>query len=386
MKNLPSDSRWRGWKRGELQIHFIHAGVGESLFWIFPDGTTMLLDCGATDTRGREPAPVLPDASRPAGDWVARYVTRVNPAADKTRVDIMMLSHYHADHTHGFPAAAETLHFTRAFDRAWPECDDPCRISDYDQDGSLAVMRKLYADLVARDGLVVEKFVEGRRDQVRMLHGGAEGFSIFNLCANGRMADERTGEITDLYQDYPDRQPGFSGKQWINENGMSLGMIVRYGAFSFFTAGDFSDKAQMPEGFERFEIEDRLATVAPPVSLAKMNHHGYFAMPEKLVKALRPRAWVNGVWTHRQNSADTIRRLADRALYPGDRAICPTFMPPERPCSDVPDPAYGGAHVVVSAPPGGETFSISFLSATDESMRVLAVNEYASGADDHFAQ
>ncbi|MGI6496964.1 MAG: MBL fold metallo-hydrolase [Kiritimatiellia bacterium] len=361
-----------------MQIHLIYTGVGESMFWIFPDGTTMLLDCGAIDTTGREPAPILPDASRHAGDWIARYVTRVNPAADKTRVDILMLSHYHADHALGFPVAAQTLRFQRAFDRAWPDCDDPCRISDYDRDGSLDAMRALYDALVERDGLVVEKFVEGRRDQVRMLHGGAEGFSIFNLCANGRMADERTGAITNLYEDYPDCQPGFSGRQWINENGMSLGMIVRYGAFSFYTAGDFSDKAQMPEGVERFEIEDRLADVAPPVSVAKINHHGYFSMPEKLVRALRPRAWVNCVWNHRQNSADTIERLADRALHPGARSICPTFMAPSRPCHDVPEPAYAGAHVVLSVPSGGETFSLAYLSADDESMRVLEAREYAS--------
>jgi hypothetical protein len=64
---IPPASTWRGWEKGELQIHLIYTGVGESMFWIFPDGTTMLLDCGAIDTTGREPAPILPDASRHAG-------------------------------------------------------------------------------------------------------------------------------------------------------------------------------------------------------------------------------------------------------------------------------------------------------------------------------
>ena len=39
-KKLPA------WKPGEFQIHFIYTGVAESMFWIMPDGTTMLLDCG----------------------------------------------------------------------------------------------------------------------------------------------------------------------------------------------------------------------------------------------------------------------------------------------------------------------------------------------------
>ena len=34
------------WKPGEFQVHFIYTGVAESMFWILPDGTTMLLDCG----------------------------------------------------------------------------------------------------------------------------------------------------------------------------------------------------------------------------------------------------------------------------------------------------------------------------------------------------
>ena len=32
------------WKPGEFQVHFIYTGVAESMFWILPDGTTMLLD------------------------------------------------------------------------------------------------------------------------------------------------------------------------------------------------------------------------------------------------------------------------------------------------------------------------------------------------------
>ena len=37
---------WKGWKEGHFQAHFIYTGVGESIFMIFPDGTSMLLDCG----------------------------------------------------------------------------------------------------------------------------------------------------------------------------------------------------------------------------------------------------------------------------------------------------------------------------------------------------
>lgn len=53
---------WKGWKPGEFQVHFIYTGVGESMFIIFPDSTTMLFDCGdhAAVTRLDLAVPVLP--------------------------------------------------------------------------------------------------------------------------------------------------------------------------------------------------------------------------------------------------------------------------------------------------------------------------------------
>ena len=42
-----TERKYPGWRAGELDIHFIHTGVGEQTFFIFPDGTTMLLDSGS---------------------------------------------------------------------------------------------------------------------------------------------------------------------------------------------------------------------------------------------------------------------------------------------------------------------------------------------------
>ena len=102
------------WRRGQFQVHFIYTGACESLFLVFPDGTSMLLDCGEMDTLGLgwRAVPRLPDHSRLAGEWIARYVERVNPHGRD--VDYMMLSHYHCDHagsetTYSFDKAGETL-------------------------------------------------------------------------------------------------------------------------------------------------------------------------------------------------------------------------------------------------------------------------------------
>ena len=38
--------QYGGWIKGHFQIHFIYTDASESVFLIFPDGTTMLIDCG----------------------------------------------------------------------------------------------------------------------------------------------------------------------------------------------------------------------------------------------------------------------------------------------------------------------------------------------------
>ena len=74
-----------GWKPGELDIHFIHTGTSENTFMIFPDGTTMLLDCGHVKKRKpgyAEALPPMPSGERRAGEWVGRYIKRLIPQHD----------------------------------------------------------------------------------------------------------------------------------------------------------------------------------------------------------------------------------------------------------------------------------------------------------------
>lgn len=73
-ENSDAQQRVPPWKKGEFQIHFIHTGVGESQFLIFPDGTTMLLDCPGNPAvyLGRVGVPILPSArlSKRAGETI----------------------------------------------------------------------------------------------------------------------------------------------------------------------------------------------------------------------------------------------------------------------------------------------------------------------------
>lgn len=383
---------WHGWKEGQFQIHFIYTGVAESMFLIFPDGTTMLLDCGDFDAaaRGEKAVPILPGPQRHAGEWIARYVTRVNPGV--TDVDYMLLSHYHNDHAgsdrfyaekiirngheyalSGFSQAAETLNFSKAIDRCWPDSPESLRYADPDTVGH---MQRFYSYMQKHRGLAIEQFRLGATDQIVMQHnpGKYPSFQVRNICGNGCIAMP-DGSIKDLFT-----ARKAAGKATKNENAMSLGMVFSYGPFRFYTAGDFSARFKDPDGTPRF-IEDDIAEACGPVSVAKVNHHGHNSMSAKLVAALRPKVWVSCVWDQLHNLPPCMELLSDRSLYPGDRIICPTIMPAERRAKDggaawmkdIAPASFEGGHVVVDVEKGGTRYSVSYLSASDESMLVRSV-------------
>lgn len=394
--------KWGGWTKGQFQVHFIYTGASESLFFILPDGTTMLLDCGDYDVTGHQKpsVPFLPHKGRHAGEWIARYVERVNPHGNV--VDYMMLSHYHSDHCgceefhagteqyrgnnyylSGFALAARTLSFHRAIDRCWPTYDDPMALHD-DGEHTVRQMQTFYRRMIEERGLQVEKFRLGAVNQIAMQYAADDfpTFQIQNICGNGRICAP-DGTIRDLYAE----RIANGGLQRVNENGMSLGLIVSYGSFRFFTAGDFSDHWTLADG-NTFEIEDALAEACGPVNVAKINHHGHYSMPRKLVAALRAQVYASCVWCQRHNVAPVMERLTNRNIYPGDRIVCPGMMPAERRATDESAPwmkdvapaSFDGGHVVLKVEPGGKKFSMTYLSAADESMTVRSVMHFKTQA------
>lgn len=394
---------WKGWGKGHFQIHFIYTGVAESMFLIFPDGTTMLLDCGDFNAvgRGKLAVPVLPNPDRHSSEWIARYVERVNPHG--TQVDYMMLSHYHSDHAgcrtfydseeiwkgeayrlSGFAKAAKTLNFNKAFDRCYPEMDDPLPIRDEEDEGCVGLMKQFYQRQIEEKGMTVEKFQVGAKDQIRMVHNPAAypQFSIRNLCGNGRIAGE-DGKVKDLFAEFIER----THPEKVSENAMSLGMVISYGPFRFYTAGDFSASIKQADG-TKIEIEDALAEVCGPADVAKINHHGHNSMTEKLIRALHSTVYVSCVWDQLHNMPKTLKLLDDRSIYPDGRILYSGIFPKERRAADeekywerLVEPAcFEGSHIVLDVEPSGKKYSMTTLDASDESMRITSIRHFKTSA------
>ena len=393
---LKPNAQFGAWTKGHFQIHFIYTGAGEAMFLIFPDGTTMLLDCGDFDAVGRGDLalPLLPSASRHAGEWVARYVKRVNPnGAD---VDYMLISHFHRDHMgtcqwckdvvrrggrdyylSGFSLAAEQLHFRRAIDRTGGVFDGE-ELFAPSEDRLSQLLTNFYGYMKARDGLEVQKLCVGSSGQIVPLRGKADGFRVRNICANGRFA---LTDGTGLDAMHTDGKPA---QRW-NENHLSCGSVFSYGKFRFCTAGDLSGEARDAAGNLCWPEKELARTLTRPVNVAKLNHHGFRSMPSELLRALRAQVYPACTWDVLHLTDDMLERMSDPVNCPGDRLLLPGFFPEKRCtaanaafCRAIHPSCRKGVHTVVDVPPGGETFTLTLLDARAEDMCIVDERRFSA--------
>ena len=135
------------WQPGFLDIHHINTGRGNSALMVMPDGTSLLVDAGASGTQGPVMNPARPDDSRRAGQWIARYIERHVKATSKAGLDYAILTHLHGDHIGdvtaqspvssygdykltGISDVAEAMPIGKLIDRGYPDYDFPVKASD----------------------------------------------------------------------------------------------------------------------------------------------------------------------------------------------------------------------------------------------------------------
>ena len=385
--------RYPGWKPGELDIHFIHTGVGEQTFFIFPDGTTMLLDCGDTHhVKYMTDVPPLPSGLRFGGEWVSRYIQRLIPQRE---IDYAMISHWHGDHTGdlmfggkrtkdgrvvcGLPLVGEDFRFRHYLDHQYPQMAQ--HRFDPDPD-SLSLMREWLPRAQAQ-GMQAHRFEVGALNQIRLLRDPAAypTFEIRNIAANAVIWDGADGTI-----DVGKTHVAKKGKDAIHENRLSSAIRIRYGNFSYYTGGD-NELTMLGEDGREFSWEALLGRTVGPVDVCKTHHHaGTFGMTPEFVREVRSQVYLSSVWQARMVDHKSLSAMCSRELYPGDRIVCFGHVAACR--RDVAD-CYGGdiapaGHAVVKVAPGGGTFRVFTLDAHDEEMRIQYVRDFVSRTPTRF--
>jgi beta-lactamase superfamily II metal-dependent hydrolase len=318
------------WQRGMLDIHQINTGTGDSALFIFPDGTTMLLDAGAVNRSGERPphydAPQRPDAAQRAGESIVRYVRRHHPDGPGGALDYAALTHFHGDHMGtllpdsplstsgaykltGITDVGDAVAIRTLLDRGWPDYNYPAPSG-----GAMMLNYRAFLKWqVANRGLQVERFEPGRADQIVLRRGRGEfpNFEIRNLAANGFVW---TGSGTAARNRFPD------GILPI-ENNCSLAFRLTYGAFTYFNGGDMAG-ALAPNAPAWGEMESAVAWVTGPVDAHALNHHGTNdAANAFFLSVLRPRVHILSTYASSQPSPDVMRRMLSEKIHPGPRDI-----------------------------------------------------------------
>ena len=375
------------WTAGTLEIHQISTGKGNSALFIFPDGTSMLLDAGALAVQTPRHVAPRPDGSRSPGEWIARYVRQMLRHEPAPALDYAMLTHFHADHMgqiseasklsasgqyrlSGFTEVAESVPLRRILDRGWPDYQYPAPL----EDPTVKNYRAFLKWQIERNGLRVERFQPGRNDQVvpvREPKKYAE-FEVRNVMANGEVW---TGVGTNTRRHFPPLQD-IPADERPSENMCSAGFRLSYGKFDYFTGGDIPG---IPfEGFPLWhDVETPVAQAVGPVEAAILNHHGYIdSMNPFFVGALKPQVWIFNVWDSAHPTARVYHRLQSTRIYPGPRDIFATNMHEANRTVVVglDKLASDHGHIVIRVSPGGTGFTVVILEDSTESYRVKSVH------------
>jgi competence protein ComEC len=93
-----------GIQRGDLQVYFVDVEGGQSTLFVAPDGENLLVDTG------------MPDSRNPAAPRDASRIAAMCKLAGVTKIDNLLVTHYHIDHVGGLPQLVAKIPVGRFID------------------------------------------------------------------------------------------------------------------------------------------------------------------------------------------------------------------------------------------------------------------------------
>lgn len=367
------------WEPGYLYIHHISTGRGSCALLILPDATTMMIDAGSIIS-GLDPnfdkffIDPRPNASLRPGEWIARYAQQCLSQAGRDEIDYFLLTHFHEDHfgtvwagkydisprsrfgpyqLGGVTDVAETIPIRRVIDRCYPDYSYPSPIPG----PQFANYHAFIKSLPGRGGSA-ERFVPGSERQITLKRdpGRYPEFGIRNLASNG---DVWTGVGEQTRAHFPPLKE-LKQEDYPTENKCSLAIRLRYGKFSYFSAGD-EDHEQEYGRWPWGDIETVVARASGKVQVAVANHHGYMnACGADWVGALQPTAFVINAWDSAHPTMLSLANMLSHELYAGPHLVFSTATKPEADIAirQMAEMASQNGHVIFRVPPSGNSFEV----------------------------
>ncbi len=230
-----------------LDVFFVEVEGGQATLFVTPSGKSMLVDTGWPGFNGRD----------------AERIATVAKAAGVTRIDYLVVTHYHRDHVGGVPEFAERMPVGTYVDHGrsvetGKEADELFN--------AYARVRDRASHLIVRAGNRVP--IEGI--DVRVVASTGQG--ILRPLPGA-------GEPNPLCTSVKPREVDAS------ENAQSIGMLVTYGKFRLIDLGDLTWNKEL----ELACPDNKIGTVDVYLS----THHGLDqSNAPAIVQALRPRAAI----------------------------------------------------------------------------------------------
>jgi hypothetical protein len=379
------------WTAGTLDIHQISTGRGNAAFFVFPDGTTLLVDAGAAGNGIAETDP-HPDASRTPGAWIARYIQRHLPHGIAA-LDYALITHFHADHMGqvvaasppdstgayrltGITEVAEALPIHVLLDRGWPDYSYPAPFKDE----TVANYRR-FLEARQRGGMTVERFKPGSAAQIRLLRDAAKypTFQIRNVIANGVVWTGAGDATRELFPPLAALPPA----DLPNENMCSAGFRLGYGRFAYFTGGDLPGTPD--PGFPTWHgVESAIASAIGRVDVHVVNQHGSMGEEsEAFLQALQSNVLIIPSWAPSHPAPDVLKRIMNSRLPPSPRFVFATDL---REAARIvigqraTQLAGPPGHIVVRVAPGGDRYFVYVVDNRDERDLIVAIKgPFAAG-------
>jgi hypothetical protein len=375
------------WSPGVLDIHQISTGRGNAALLVFPDGTSLLVDAGDGNPEPPRGANRVPDGSRSAGEWIARYARRTLSHQTDPVIDYGLVTHFHGDHMgglgpatpaemsgeyqlSGFTDVASHTPIRTMLDRGWPDYAYPRPL-----DNPMMENYRAFLEVEgARRGMTVERVEPGRVDQIVLRHEPERygNFTVRNVAANGEVWTGAGDGTRHHFPALADTPP----EDWPSENQCSIAIRVSYGAFDFYTGGDMP--GQPAPGLPAWQnVERAVAEAVGPVDVAVANHHGIGdATTTFFVQSLEPRVWIVPSRMAGHPDRFVFARMSSTRLYDGPRDIfsVTTQEATRQVVVQLRELDSEQGHIVVRVESGGARYRIIILDDSDEKATVKAIH------------
>lgn len=393
------------WKEGYLDLHHINIGRGNVAYYILPDGTTILFDAGEqepTDPRtlSRRNSSIRPNDSKRAYEWIAHYINQVAPQGRKAVINYAILSHYHDDHMGawyeaaprsskaeyrltGITGVAELIPIEVLLDRGYNFPYDFKSKALEDSMKKNPVTYKYWRGMDnyfsfvnqrEKEKLMTTRLIPGSASQLGLKYDAAHypDFFVRGIKSNGRIW---TGKDTTTTEQFTSFKPG-DPSTYPSENACSQVITINYGKFRYYTGGDIPGNVQYGQS-SWMDVETPVSKAIGAVDVTTMDHHGNRdALNENLVRTLRPRVWIEQVWSADHPGHEVLIRATTPYLYPGPRDLFATNMLQAN--KDVIGPLIDRSykstqgHILVRVLPGGNIYYVIIL---DDSIEELVVKD-----------